>query len=152
MNTSQTLSTVNTLSADTLSIGNLVYFRERQRNRVFEAVWQEFVDQADNAGLTKKVMAHRLDKDPSQITRWLSGPGNWELDTVSDLLLAMNCELTISVSSLINRPTPNYLHPAATTPYPTAGSWVSAAQAPVNFGANTSVSTSGAAPITNLSR
>jgi hypothetical protein len=134
MNTSQTLSTANTLSGNTLSAGDVIYYRERQRNRVFETVWQEFVTQVDLSGLTKKVIADRLGKNPSQITRWFSGPGNWELDTISDLLLAMNCELVIGVSSLLNRPTANYMHPAAIMPQ-VSGVWVNST-APINFGAN----------------
>src|SRR5208282_3088978 len=39
--------------------------------------------------VTKKELAIRLGKDPAQITRWLSAPSNFELDTLSDILLAM---------------------------------------------------------------
>jgi hypothetical protein len=57
------------------------------------------------------------------------------LDTASDLFLAMDCEMTIGCSSLLNRPTPNFVHPAAIIPI--SGTWVSeTAQAPINFGIN----------------
>jgi hypothetical protein len=129
--TYQTQSTANISSETPLSAGNVAYYRERQRNRVFEVVWLEFVNQSETNGLTKKAIAERLGKNPSQITRWFSGPANWELDTTSDLMLAMGCEMTIGCSSLLNRPTPNYIHPAATSPI---GTWTNTqASAPANF-------------------
>ena len=132
--TSQTLSTADTLNRTPLSVGDIAYYRQRQQNRVFEAVWLEFVNQVETSGLTKKTIADRLGKSPSQITRWLSGPTNWTLDTVSDLLLAMKCEITIGISSLQNRPMPNFVHPSANV----VGTWISTTgqQAPINFGIN----------------
>jgi helix-turn-helix protein len=132
MSTFQTPLTASTSDQTQLRAGDIAYYRERQRNRVFEAVWAEFVNQAETAGLTKKMLAERLGKHPSQITRWFSGPANWELDTISDLFLAMNCEMTIGCSSLLNWPTPNYVHPAAIT----NGTWISPTgqTPPINFG------------------
>jgi len=59
-----------------------------------------FADQAERHGLTKSSIADRLGKDRSQISRWFSGPGNWGLDTVSDLLLAMGAEMDHEIVSL----------------------------------------------------
>ncbi len=73
-------------SGDPLSPGTLAYFRERQRNRVHEVVLQEFL----KSGITKADLARRLGKDAAQITRWLAAPGNWEIDTISDFLLAIS--------------------------------------------------------------
>lgn len=137
MTTSQTQLTASTSSQIQLSVGDIAYYRERQRNRIFEAVWVEFASQAESNGLTKKIIAARLGKNPSQITRWFSGPANWQFDTASDLFLAMDCEMTIGCSSLLNRPIPNFMHPAAITP---SGIWVSSTgQAPANFGIQTTV-------------
>ncbi len=72
---------------------HVFYFRQRYRNRIFQSVVAFFAEMAEKHGLTKRDVAIALGKDPAQITRWLSGPGNWTLDTVSDLLLAMNAEL-----------------------------------------------------------
>jgi hypothetical protein len=71
------------------------------------------VEEADRCGLTKKAIALRLGKEPSQITRWLSGPGNWTLDTLSDLLLAMDAELDPTIARFSESATPNYVHPYA---------------------------------------
>jgi transcriptional regulator with XRE-family HTH domain len=72
---------------------DIVYFRTRCRNRFYQAVVAYFAAQAQHKGLTQVELAKLLGKDAAQINRWLSGPGNWTLDTISDLLLAMNAEL-----------------------------------------------------------
>src|SRR5687767_14529227 len=79
---------------------DLFFFRHRQKNRMFQSVLAYFADQAETTGLTKKDVADALDNHASQITRWFSGPGNWEMDTVSDLLLAMNAEMEHRIVSL----------------------------------------------------
>ena len=83
----------NTSQTSALTEREIFYFRQRYRNRVFQSVIAFFATQAEETGLTKRELARRLAKDPAQITRWFSGPGNWTLDTVSDLLLAMGAEM-----------------------------------------------------------
>jgi DNA-binding phage protein len=84
---------VPTSETAVLTSFDIAYFRQQLRNRVFEAVIAYFADRAAAFGLTKAAIAAKLGKEPSQITRWLAGPGNWTLDTISDLLLAMDAEL-----------------------------------------------------------
>jgi len=72
--------------------GTLAYFRERFINRLHSLVIGEFAKQANERGLTKADVSRMTGKQPAQITRLLGAPGNWTLDTVSDLLLAMGCE------------------------------------------------------------
>jgi hypothetical protein len=69
-----------------------------------------FLEASEEGGLTKAIVAKRLRKGPEQITRWLGAPGNWTLNTVSDLLLAMNCEVDIAIVQLQNRPAANEAH------------------------------------------
>lgn len=85
-------SDVKSMGAD-----DIVYYRERNRNKVYAAVVSLFSKLVDTERLTKREIAFRLGKEPAQITRWLSGPSNWTLDTVSDLLLAMGRELDYKV-------------------------------------------------------
>ena len=81
--------------------GKLAFFQERFRDHLYELVVYEFLKREQAGVLTKAAVAHRLGKDPSQITRWLGAPGNWELDTVSDLLLAIaQAEPAISLTPL----------------------------------------------------
>ena len=47
-------------------------------------------------------MARRIHKRPEQITRLLGAPGNWTLDTVSDLLLGMGFEPELSAVAIAN--------------------------------------------------
>lgn len=87
------------------------YYQQRQRNRVFAALVEFFAEEAGNGRITKKGLADALGKDPSQITRWLSAPSNLELDTISDVLLAMGAEMDYRIVRLHERPSANYVHP-----------------------------------------
>jgi hypothetical protein len=87
------------------------YHQQRQRNRVFVAIVGLFAEEAEKGRITKKSLAGMLGKDPSQITRWLSVPSNLELDTISDILLAMDAEMDYRVVRLAERPPANYIHP-----------------------------------------
>ncbi|MGE8126042.1 helix-turn-helix domain-containing protein [Methylobacterium sp. NPDC080182] len=68
----------------------LVYLQERLRSRVYDAVMMEFEKASIENALTQAKLARRLGRRPEQITRWLSSPGNWTLDTISNLLAAIN--------------------------------------------------------------
>ncbi len=71
----------------------MYYFRQRFKNRSFNRLAAFFAQEAEQRGITKRVIADRLGKDPAQITRWLTnGPGNLTMDTLSDLLFAMEAE------------------------------------------------------------
>ncbi|MCL4679186.1 MAG: hypothetical protein KJ017_11415 [Alphaproteobacteria bacterium] len=81
-----------------LSEGAKAYFRERQRNKLFDVIVGCFLKKEKLGKLTRAELARRLGKRPEQITRWLSTPGNWTLDTISDLTLAIcNGELNFDV-------------------------------------------------------
>jgi hypothetical protein len=73
-------------SDHSLSLGLLAYFRERQRNRIHQLLLSEFL----KSGMTKTQLANRMGRSLSRVTKWLSAPGNWELDTVSDFFLAIS--------------------------------------------------------------
>ena len=70
----------------------LAYFRARLKNRLHSYVLSQFLKVENQSKLTKAELARKLGKKPEQITRWLGAPGNWELDTLSDLLLGMGFE------------------------------------------------------------
>ena len=77
------------LNGDTIPIGTLSYFRERFRDRLYDLVMEEFLKQEAENGLTRAEVARRIGRRPEQITRWFGAPGNWTLETVSDLLLVI---------------------------------------------------------------
>lgn len=84
-------------SSKRVPVKRLSYFQQRFKNRIFEAVMGHFVERAKTEGLTRKDLAERLGKDPALVSRWLSAPSNWSLDTVSDLLVALDAELEVDV-------------------------------------------------------
>lgn len=86
------------------------YYRQRQKNRVFTELAKFFAEEAESRGITKKDLAEALNKDPSQITRWLAAPSNFELDTLSDILLALGAEMDHRIVRFSDRPKPNYIH------------------------------------------
>jgi hypothetical protein len=88
----------------------IFFQRERTRNRVFSELVSFFALQVEDFGVTKKVLAERLGKDPAQLTRWLSYPSNFTLDTLSDLLLAMGSELDCRAVRFADRAPVNFAH------------------------------------------
>ena len=92
------------------------YFGERYRNRLHAEVLKLFHKECQKRGLTKADLARRLNKRPEQITRWLSAPGNWTLDTVSELMLAMGYEPIVGSQMLAESVPSNYYHPASVKP------------------------------------
>jgi transcriptional regulator with XRE-family HTH domain len=87
----------------TKSDRDIFYYRQRMKNRVFAKLVQFFAEEAERTGITKKDISKILRKDPAQITRWLSAPTNLTLDTISDLLLALDAEIDISVIRFSDR-------------------------------------------------
>jgi len=72
----------------------LAYFRVRLKRRFYNLVIKEIIKQRGRASGSKRSVnnagiSRRLTKRPEQITRLLQAPGNWTLDTISDLFLAI---------------------------------------------------------------
>ena len=90
------------------------YFRQRQQNRLYDTVIAALEEAAASRGIRKKDIAAKLSVNPSQVTRWLSGPANWETDTVSDLLFAIDAEIDFNIMSFDERrrTKSNRFHPA----------------------------------------
>lgn len=76
-----------------LSPGQLGFFAGRAQSKAHDLVLRLFIDLAKkDDDLTRRHLATRLRKKPEQITRWLASPGNWTLETLSHLLVAMGYE------------------------------------------------------------
>jgi hypothetical protein len=101
MTTSQPTSFLSEILEGTrIPAEKLSYFRARLKNRLHAMVLSQFLKQEKDKLLTKADLARRLGKKPEQVTRWLGAPGNWTLDTVSDLLLGMGYEPTLATANL----------------------------------------------------
>ena len=93
----------------------LAYMRERSRGRVYSVVIDEF----EKSGISQADLARRLHKGTDQISFRAWQPGNWTLDTVSDLFFAISGgEPTYGIQYPLDWPardetSPNWLAPIA---------------------------------------
>lgn len=88
-------------------------FAARNRNHAYDAVINALELAAQAKGMTRRDIADAIGRKPSQVSAWLSGPSNWTLDTVSDLLWAVGATMDYSVTFNEDRPKENIYHPAA---------------------------------------
>ena len=65
------------------------YFQARLRNRLYNLVLTKFLQAEQEKGLTQAELARRIGRAPESVNRLLQSPGNWRLDTVSDLLIGI---------------------------------------------------------------
>jgi hypothetical protein len=91
------------LEGDVIPVGKLSYFRTQLRYDFHEAVLREFLRQEDKGELTQADLARRIHRKRSQVSKLLGAPGNWTLNTVSDLLLGMKTQPQIGIISLEDR-------------------------------------------------
>lgn len=70
---------------DPIPLGVLGFLRANNKYDVYELVLKEF----QRSGLTQAQLGRRIRKNPDRVCKILGGPGNWTLDTVSDLLFAI---------------------------------------------------------------
>jgi len=91
---------------------DIFYYRQRFKNRVFARIISFFAEEAERTGISKKDIAQKLKRDPAQITRWLSSPSNLTLETISDILLALDSEPEpLKIVRFQDRAKRNYFHP-----------------------------------------
>ena len=72
---------------------------ERNRARLYDVVIAALAAEGKAGRLSRDDLAQRLGKTRQEIDDTLSGPSDWTLDTVSDLLWAVGAELDVRVAS-----------------------------------------------------
>ena len=101
MTTSATVFLHEIANYKRIPVGKLAYFRARLQDRIYNLVVREFLRKESARLMTRTDLAERIGKDPAQITRYLASPGNWTLETTSDLLLGVcGAELAIGIDPL----------------------------------------------------
>lgn len=106
ISTEQIFKEILDLDCEQIPLARLAFFREELRNRLYAEVVRRFHALGDR-GFTKAHLARRIGKSPEQVIRWLGAPGNWTLDTASDLLIGMRAIPNVQADDLIG-----YLAPA----------------------------------------
>jgi len=93
----------------------LGYFHGLSQDEAHELVLSLFLQEASETGITRAFLARRLGKSPEQITRWLGAPGNWTLETLTNLLLAMGYKPEFKAQKLSDLRQSNEHHPSVST-------------------------------------
>jgi hypothetical protein len=111
MNMSRTSFLYEIEHGEPIPIGKLAYLRERTRNTLYDFIVRKFIE-AEKAGLSQAELARRIRKRPEVVNRLLGAPGNWTIDTISDLLVGIGAEeLNPRSVSLLNRAPRNQTFP-----------------------------------------
>lgn len=75
----------------------LAFERRFQRTQMWDVVSNAIEKALEERNWSQKDIAYRLGKDPATISRWLSNPSNWQIDTIAELLCAIDAEPRLSV-------------------------------------------------------
>ena len=95
--------------ADPLSEHSLAYLCERVRNNYYDYVIRKFLEAEAERGFTKADLARKLNKGADRISKVLGAPGNWTLDTITELLAAISAEELLPYSEpILDRGTRNH--------------------------------------------
>jgi hypothetical protein len=99
----------NPVPGERVPIGTFGYFQARNKRHAYNIVMDQFY----GSGISQAELARRLGKGTDQVCRMLAGPGNWTLDTFSDLLFAISGAAPVfSVEHPLNRPRRNQIGPS----------------------------------------
>ena len=89
----------------------LGYARQRFKNRVFTQLVEFFETEAEERGIYQSDLAIALKKDAGQLSRLLKHPSNLTLETISDLLTALDAEMDTRIIRYAEQHRANYIHP-----------------------------------------
>jgi hypothetical protein len=108
MTTSRTTTLSKPSGSAKVPLGTFAYFRARNKRRAYDLVIKEF----KKSGLSQADLSRRLGKGTDRVCKLLGGPGNWTLDTVSDLLFAISgAEPKYMLDYPLDKPARNFTQP-----------------------------------------
>lgn len=109
MTFSQSTSTLAEPAGDErIDPSTLAYSSARNCRKIYSAIIKEF----KKSKLTQAQLARRMGQRTDVICRWLSGPGNYTLNTVSNLIFGISGgELTYTISHPLAEPPRNFTVP-----------------------------------------
>ncbi len=70
-------------------LGEQLYEKTARKMRIAVRI----ADEMGRKGIGKKELADKMNKRPSEITKWLSGTHNFTLDTISEISMALGSDL-----------------------------------------------------------
>lgn len=76
--------------------------KQKVQNRMFIAV--QIQDAMDQKGIQNKDLATKLNKQPSVITKWLSGRHNFTIDTISEIEQALGVKIINKIKEIHELP------------------------------------------------
>jgi transcriptional regulator with XRE-family HTH domain len=80
---------LTTIEQEPIPRTTIAFFQRTNQNRYHSLILRLF----KQSGLTQLTLAKRLGKEPAQINRLLSAAGNWTINTIAALMLAMGVDL-----------------------------------------------------------
>jgi hypothetical protein len=87
MSTSRKIAPLSKPIGDTqIPSRSFVYLQTRTKHKLFSLVHEKL----RSSGITQAQLAKRLGKGTDRVCRLLGAPGNWTLETISDLLFAID--------------------------------------------------------------
>jgi hypothetical protein len=87
---------------------DLAYVKTRNKLKAFTTVHQEL----KRSGISRRDLGIRLGKGDDRVSHLLSAPGNWTLDTISELLWAISGGVpTFGIAYPLNLPPRNHRRP-----------------------------------------
>jgi len=109
MNTSRTMSRLSKpFDNEPVPPATLEYMRTRNRMRLFDLVHKEL----KRSGITRAQLSRRMGRGLDRISHLLGAPGNWTLDTASDLLFAISgAEIGYQLAYPLDKPPRNMTRP-----------------------------------------
>ena len=109
MNTSHTTLRLSKPTDDkSVPTPTLEYMRTRNRMRLFYLVHKEL----QRSGISRLQLSKRMGRGFDRISHLLGAPGNWTLDTVSDLLFSISgAEVKYELSYPLEKPPRNLTKP-----------------------------------------